>query len=185
MGAALVQIHTRLDDQRRSLGYLAIGGCNLVEAVSPQRARTTVRLLDSGVLHTIPIDSPYGGIPTLPSRLIIAAHPNVQADPVFNPIPEYVSVGDTVWVATSLGESNPVVVEPSIAELRIPPEDLNEDHDRDGLLTIDEIRLGTDPLVYDTDHDGLSDGAELSTNPPTDPLDPDTDGDGTLDGPGL
>ena len=40
--------------------------------------------------------------------------------------------------------------------------------------------LGTDPLVADTDGDGLADGAELALG--ADPLQPDTDGDGMDDG---
>ncbi len=40
---------------------------------------------------------------------------------------------------------------------------------------------GTNPLVADTDGDGLSDGAEVNTHS-TDPLDADTDGDGISDG---
>ena len=86
------------------------------------------------------------------------------------------------------------------------PSDAVQDADRDGLVSLDEYRLGTDsqnpdtdgdgrldgeevhgnpktdPLNPDTDGDGLSDGAELARNPPTDPLNPDTDGDGIPDG---
>src|SRR5206468_10551374 len=68
----------------------------------------------------------------------------------------------------------------SIADLRIPTEDLSEDHDQDGLTSDVELQLGTDPLAYDTDHDKLSDGQELERG--TDPLDPDTNGDGLFDG---
>ncbi len=86
------------------------------------------------------------------------------------------------------------------------PSDAAQDADQDGLVNLDEYRLGTDPrnpdtdgdgrldgeevhgnpktdpLNSDTDGDGLSDGAELARNPPTDPLNPDTDGDGIPDG---
>jgi len=50
------------------------------------------------------------------------------------------------------------------------------DSDGDGLLDGVEIGLGTDPLDWDSDDDGLSDREELETYF-TDPNDPDTDGD--------
>lgn len=55
------------------------------------------------------------------------------------------------------------------------------DPDRDGLLTKEERRIGTDPLNPDTDGDGLTDGEEVRRYK-TDPLNPDTDGDGLKDG---
>lgn len=55
------------------------------------------------------------------------------------------------------------------------------DQDTDGLITSDEIKLGTDPLKPDTDGDGLSDGQEAITYK-TNPLAPDTDQDGLSDG---
>jgi hypothetical protein len=54
------------------------------------------------------------------------------------------------------------------------------DSDGDGLLDVEEVALGTDPMNPDTDGDGLSDGTEVALG--TDPLDPDTDGDGLPDG---
>jgi hypothetical protein len=51
----------------------------------------------------------------------------------------------------------------------------------DGLLDGEEIELGTNVLLSDTDEDGLSDGEEVALG--TDPLDPDSDDDGILDGP--
>jgi len=55
------------------------------------------------------------------------------------------------------------------------------DPDGDGLSSSDEKAIGTDPLVADTDSDGLSDGEEhLTTH--TDPLVADTDSDGLADG---
>jgi len=54
------------------------------------------------------------------------------------------------------------------------------DDDNDGLLDLEELIYGTDPLNPDTDGDGLSDGMEISMR--TDPNNPDTDGDGILDG---
>ncbi len=55
--------------------------------------------------------------------------------------------------------------------------------DKDGDLLLDtwEQALGTDPLVRDTDEDGIDDGTEFLVLG-TDPLDSDTDGDGITDG---
>jgi hypothetical protein len=55
------------------------------------------------------------------------------------------------------------------------------DADGDGLVHDLEIQYGTDPLVQDTDGDGLSDGDEVLQYS-TDPLQADTDGDGLSDG---
>jgi len=59
--------------------------------------------------------------------------------------------------------------------------DGHEDFDGDGLSTIRERELGTDPLETDTDGDDLPDGFEEFVIG-TDPLDADTDDDGTPDG---
>jgi serine/threonine protein kinase len=55
------------------------------------------------------------------------------------------------------------------------------DDDNDRLINAKEIELGTDPLLPDTDKDGLTDGEEVLVWL-TDPLNPDTDGDGLSDG---
>lgn len=54
------------------------------------------------------------------------------------------------------------------------------DTDLDGLYDIEEKEYGTDPKLYDTDGDGLSDGEEVRIYK-TNPLNPDTDGDGLSD----
>ena len=54
------------------------------------------------------------------------------------------------------------------------------DRDGDGLTSIQEHALLTDPNNPDTDDDGLKDGAEIDAG--TDPFNPDTDGDGLDDG---
>ncbi|WP_424001018.1 VWA domain-containing protein [Haloarcula salina] len=58
--------------------------------------------------------------------------------------------------------------------------DGREDYDSDGLGTLTERDLGTDPMVADTDGDNLSDGGEQRITQ-TDPLNPDTDGDNVTD----
>ena len=55
------------------------------------------------------------------------------------------------------------------------------DSDGDGLTDTEETPLGADPLLPDTDDDGLLDGEEVKTYQ-TNPTLPDTDGDGLLDG---
>ena len=57
---------------------------------------------------------------------------------------------------------------------------LLNDTDGEGLLDGTEQDLGTNPVDRDTDIDGLEDASELRVG--TDPLVADTDGDGTLDG---
>ncbi len=57
----------------------------------------------------------------------------------------------------------------------------DSDTDFDGLTAQLEVRIGTDPLLADSDDDGLSDGDELGLYL-TRPLLADTDGDGLSDG---
>jgi len=61
--------------------------------------------------------------------------------------------------------------------------DAQEDPDNDGLTTLKEYQLGTDPKKADTDGDGISDGDEVSGKNGyiTNPLSADTDGDGLND----
>lgn len=59
--------------------------------------------------------------------------------------------------------------------------DDKEDFDKDGLTTIEECEMETEPYVADTDYDGLSDGDEVKKYK-TNPLVEDTDSDGLLDG---
>ncbi|MCX6798206.1 MAG: hypothetical protein NTX66_03290 [Candidatus Falkowbacteria bacterium] len=51
----------------------------------------------------------------------------------------------------------------------------------DGLTDAEEIQLGTNPNLTDTDNDGLTDYEEVKTYK-TNPLNPDSDGDGFTDG---
>ena len=55
------------------------------------------------------------------------------------------------------------------------------DPDNDGLSLIDELFVhGTDPMLPDSDYDGVSDGIEIANG--TDPAGRDSDGDGLVDG---
>lgn len=55
------------------------------------------------------------------------------------------------------------------------------DADNDGLSNTDEAIWGSNPLVSDTDADGLTDGQEVNTYN-TNPIDPDSDSDNVTDG---
>ena len=57
----------------------------------------------------------------------------------------------------------------------------HKDSDGDGLVDSDELFYGTNPLLDDSDSDGLKDGAEIHTYE-TNATNPDTDGDGLNDG---
>jgi hypothetical protein len=57
---------------------------------------------------------------------------------------------------------------------------VEDDPDQDGLTTTQESAVGTDPLLTDSDEDGLSDSAEINSHL-TNPLLADTDGDGAAD----
>src|SRR5262249_30099573 len=104
-----------------------------------------------------------------PGRVILPAHSLARPDPA-SPFSDDLHVGDLVGIVTSAGVSNTVPVDPTLAQLRFPTNDLTEDYDMDGLTTGEELALGTDPLVYDTHRDGQSDGREALKDP--DPLDP-------------
>lgn len=59
--------------------------------------------------------------------------------------------------------------------------DSDADTDGDGLNNRKELELETNPLIKDSDKDGLTDGKEINTYG-TEPLKDDTDGDGIKDG---
>jgi hypothetical protein len=92
------------------------------------------------------------------------------------PVAAYAGQTDQlVFKLVSRGTTNAVLVVDSIAL------SIDDDPDGDELTTDQEIALGTDPLKYDTDGDGLSDGDEVNIYH-TNPLVADTDGDGMSDG---
>ena len=57
---------------------------------------------------------------------------------------------------------------------------INEVYYQDGMFDCEELELGTNPLLQDSDQDGLTDPLEVHVTQ-TNPLDPDTDGDGCDD----
>ena len=87
------------------------------------------------------------------------------------------------YVIPAFAEKVPAMTE-SIAQLAKPklPQPFvvadTTDSDKDGLPDELEIHLGSEPVLSDTDGDGIDDGIEVGTNYHT-PLD--TDGDGRLD----
>lgn len=92
------------------------------------------------------------------------------------PVAEYAGKTDQLaFVLTSRNETNTVLL---IDSIRLS---LSNDPDGDGLTTEQELLLGTEPLNWDTDGDGLSDGDEINIHH-TDPLRADSDGDGQPDG---
>lgn len=60
-------------------------------------------------------------------------------------------------------------------------DDASLDADTDGLSNLEEFQAKTDPLVSDSDADGIEDGDEINTYS-TDPLNSDSDNDGISDG---
>jgi Bacterial TSP3 repeat len=174
MGAAIVELRTPREAE--PLRYVVIGGCNLLELGT--RPNVWTRVVVGSESFTI--EAPYKATTTmLPTRILVPLHWRSVDDPVL-PRPPDLVVGTVVRIENGSGESNAVTVEPVIAQLRIPDSHLDEDHDGDKLTSRRELELGTDPLVYDTDRDGLSDWREVRRGV-TDPLDPDTNGDGRLD----
>ena len=92
------------------------------------------------------------------------------------PVTDYAGqTNDLVFKLVSRGETNAVVAVDQIVIV------VNSDADGDGLSNDQEQTLGTNPLCYDTDDDGLSDGDEVNIYA-TNPRLRDTDGDGVSDG---
>lgn len=190
MGAALVRLHAEIDGGFRTFEYIGIGGCGLVERLNLREVSTTIVLST----HGLPIDGEYRfriagagrGVPLIGSRILTPVRPLIVADSL-NPIPagmDELRVGDTLSIVRGSDATVPeevIFVDGLTADLTIPESNLWADHDGDGIPSAIEIREGTDPLVYDTDRDGLHDGVERRLAS-FDANDPDTDDDGILDG---
>jgi len=80
-----------------------------------------------------------------------------------------------VFKLVSRGTTNAVLV---LSQVEMA---ISDDPDGDGVATTEELTVGTNPLLYDTDGDGLNDGDELMIYH-TNPLASDSDGDGISDG---
>jgi hypothetical protein len=174
MGAAIVEIRSSVIPE--PLRYVVIGGCNLVDPAGGRAVRTRIRLADGDV----ELRGRYFSAAVVPSRLLVPTVSRAVSDPAL-PGWEEIEEGDEVKVVNAYGESMPATVEPPIAQITIPPSGIDEDHDQDGLTSLVEIGIGTDPLLLDTDRDGIDDGREVEGGV-FDPLDPDSDGDLILDG---
>ncbi len=188
MGAALIRLNAEIDGTIETFEYIGIGGCGLIERINQREVATTVVLTN----HGLPIGDDYRfrlegagrGVPLIGSRILTPVRPRIVADNL-NPIPEgfdEVRVGDRLSIVRGNDAVQPqqiIWVEGLTADLTIPESDLAEDHDGDGISSATEIRDGTDPLVYDTDRDGLHDGVERRL--PFSANDPDSDDDGISD----
>ncbi len=83
------------------------------------------------------------------------------------------SAGKDNTLATSTEDEKTVTEEP-IKETIV-------DTDLDGLSDAEEVALGTNPALIDSDGDSLSDFIEVKSTQKTDPMKADTDGDGLND----
>ena len=93
----------------------------------------------------------------------------------------------SLFLAFSLLLMLVLVATPIGAQAQDVDDDLHDvislDTDGDELSDEEELELGTDPNLFDTDGDGLGDGSEVREDGwGTDPLSADTDGDGFQDG---
>ncbi|HUS23699.1 MAG TPA: hypothetical protein VM369_02020, partial [Candidatus Binatia bacterium] len=80
-------------------------------------------------------------------------------------------------IADANGHTDIFTATNALAALQAP----QTDSDGDGVPNSQEAVFGSNPLVTDTDGDGLSDGVEINSTG-TNPANSDTDGDGLLDG---
>jgi gliding motility-associated-like protein/uncharacterized repeat protein (TIGR01451 family) len=81
--------------------------------------------------------------------------------------------GDYVFTFTTSDFTAPCTAE--TVDITISVSDCNTDDDLDGLVTGQEVALGTDPDNPDTDGDGIEDGVEVGSDI-NNPLDEDNDG---------
>jgi ASPM-SPD-2-Hydin domain-containing protein/thrombospondin type 3 repeat protein len=91
------------------------------------------------------------------------------------PLNDFANSTDTlIFTLISRGSSNAVL---QIKDIELIESD---DPDGDALLTSQELTMGTNPLLFDTDSDGINDWEEVNTTL-TNPLLADSDGDGMSD----
>lgn len=69
---------------------------------------------------------------------------------------------DPIYVQTYLQPAGTEEASPPPAVVTPPPPPASPDPDGDGLTTIQEEQIGTDPNKADTDGDGYNDGAEVN-----------------------
>lgn len=98
----------------------------------------------------------------------------------------YIATGNGSLIAINVsgdddGDGMPGWWETSYALDDADPADAGLDADGDGLTNLQEFENGTNPLISDTDNDGLTDSDELSLYL-TNPKQSDSDGDGLSDG---
>lgn len=117
----------------------------------------------------------WGDLPPLYIGADLAISRDGLYDAEIDMLPYNGETGTLAITLVSRGETNAVV---ELTDISLT---ISDDPDGDGLTTEDEQALGTDPLKWDTDGDGLSDGDEVHVYG-TDPLKWDTDGDGMSDG---
>jgi hypothetical protein len=160
MASAPLIIRTRIAGSPITLRYLAIGGCNLVDINTKKKTTSALIHINAGVYSYS--NARFGGIGNLPTRLIVP-----EKLPGLPPV----VTGDLISVETSHGVTMSVPYDSApIANIFVPRFALDDDHDLDKASSRDEILLGTDPLLPDTDGDGIYDGVEIKYG--SDPLDP-------------
>jgi len=141
-------------------------------------------VVSQGVGSTVNLDQNWWGTPSGPAPTDLIGSGISATNPIAGPTVQcYISVTD------SDGDCLPDTFEQSIPGLSStnPDSDGNgtrdddEDADSDGLTNVEEFIQRTSATIFDTDEDGLGDGAEIYTYF-TDPTDHDSDGDELVDG---
>ena len=180
-------------------GYM--GGNDVVDCAAPASgvgfslisndARTVTALADEdGATSFTGIEpGPYTLSPEPPAvfatsrvRCRTGSGDDLAARSATNQIAMLLTAGDEVactWRLVPNEDQDQTPSEPTVSERANPaPEEV--DSDGDGLTDAQETALGTDPLLPDSDDDGVSDSDEIDFYG-TDALDPDTDHDGLDD----
>jgi hypothetical protein len=124
---------------------------------------TALATLKPGALTLTPTGFPIV-IPGTNTPTTIPGPPtNTPIRPIDTPVPPSLTPTDT-----------PVPPPPMPTDTPVPPTKTPDqsltDVDHDGLTLLQELEIGTNPLLFDTDGDGDGDGAEVDCG--SDPLDP-------------